>query len=261
MGTQIFIPVEEQEVSRAIINEFLRQLDESIACDYIIVGSGPAGLMASWDLASRGKKVLIIEKNNYLGGGLWAGGYLMNKLTVRAPAHQILDEIGVCYKEYSSGLFVADAPDVCAKLISAAYNAGVKVLNFTAVEDVVVREGNRVTGVVINWTAVNYLPKAISGVDPIALKCKAVIDATGREAVVVVKLEERGLIKRKGYGPMWIEQSEDLVIKHTGKVYEGLYVAGMAVSAFYGLPSMGPTFGSMLLSGRRVAEILMEDAG
>jgi thiamine thiazole synthase len=85
-----------------------------------------------------------------------------------------------------------------------------------------------------------------------------VIDATGHDASVVKKLEERGLLKIKGQGAMWVERSENLVVEHTSEFYPGLIVTGMAVSAAYGLPRMGPTFGAMLMSGKKAAEVAIE---
>ena len=253
-----FSPVGEKDITRAIVAEFAKQFEEYVESDCIIIGSGPSGLMAGRDLANAGKKVFIIERNNYLGGGFWIGGYLMNKVTIRHPAERILDELGVPYKAVSEGLFVADGPHACSKLIAAACDSGVKFANMTVFDDLVLREDGRVFGAVINWTPISALPREITCVDPVAIESSIVIDATGHDAQVVRKLEERGLIKTKGFGAMWVERSEDLIIEHTGEVYPGLIVTGMAVSTTYGLPRMGPTFGGMLLSGKVAAEIVLE---
>jgi sulfide-dependent adenosine diphosphate thiazole synthase len=258
MGEKIFSGGGEKEVTRAIISAFSRQFEEYVESDCAIVGAGPSGLMAGKILGEKGLKVLIIERNNYLGGGFWIGGYLMNKVTVRAPAQKILDELGVPYAEASRDLFVADGPHACSKLIAAACDAGVKFANMTVFEDIILREGNRVAGVVINWTPVQALPRQITCVDPVALETRLVIDATGHDACVVSKLEERGLVKTVGYGAMWVERSEDLVVEHTGELLPGLLVAGMAVSTVYGVPRMGPTFGAMLLSGVKAADIALK---
>ena len=183
----------------------------------------------------------------------------MNKVTVRHPAERVLDELGIPYKEVSDGLFVSDGPHACSKLIASACDSGVKFANMTVFDDLVLKEGGRVCGVVINWTPVAALPREITCVDPVAIETAVVIDATGHDAQVVKKLEERGLIKTKGFGAMWVERSEDLIVEHTGEVHPGLIVTGMAVSTTYGLPRMGPTFGAMLLSGEVAAKVALEN--
>ncbi len=259
MSTEkIFAPVSEKDVSRAIVSEFSATFEEFVESDVVIVGAGPSGLMAARALADAGRRVVIIERNNYLGGGFWIGGYLMNKITARAPSQVELAELGIPHKEVSPGLYVADGPHACSKLIAAACDAGAKTLNMTVFDDLVIREGNRVSGVVINWTPIQSLPRQITCVDPIALEANVVIDATGHDAMVLAKLAERGVLELPGHDAMWVEQSEDLIMEYTGEIWPGLIVTGMAVSAAYGLPRMGPTFGAMLLSGKKAAEVVLQ---
>jgi thiazole biosynthesis enzyme len=254
----IFSPSCEKNVTRALVREFAQQFDEYVETDVLIAGAGPSGLMCGKILAEKGAKVMIVERNNYLGGGFWIGGFLMNKVVVRAPANKVLEELGVPHKEVEPGLFVADGPHACSKLIAAACDAGVKIQNMTSVDDVVLRDENRVAGLVINWTPIQALPRQITCVDPVAIETKLVIDATGHDAAIVKHLADRGLAKVPGCSPMWVERSEDDVVRHTGFVHPGLLAIGMAVSSVYGLMRMGPSFGAMLVSGIRGAEIALE---
>lgn len=254
---EIFSKVSEKDVTKAIVSSFADEFLDYVESDVIIIGAGPSGLYAAKKLAEQGVKTLIIESNNYLGGGFWIGGYLMNKLTVREPGQKILDEIGAPYEKVKEGLYVADGPHACSKLIASACDAGAKVINMTKFDDVVIRE-DRVGGVVINWTPVSALPRAITCVDPVAIESKIVIDATGHDALVVKSLEERGLVDTAGFQGMWVEKSEDAVVENTQEVYPGVIVTGMAVATTYGSPRMGPTFGGMLLSGEKAAEVVLE---
>jgi thiazole biosynthesis enzyme len=254
----IFSPSSEKHVTRALMREFAQQFDEYVETDVLIAGAGPSGLMCGKILAEKGIKVMVVERNNYLGGGFWIGGFLMNKVVVRAPANRVLEELGVPHKEVEPGLFVADGPHACSKLIAAACDAGVKFQNMTSVDDVVLRDENRVAGLVINWTPIQALPRQITCVDPVAIETKLVIDATGHDAAVVQHLVARGLAKAPGCGPMWVERSEDDVVRHTGFVHPGLLAIGMSVASVYGLMRMGPCFGAMLVSGVRGAEIALD---
>lgn len=250
-----FAKISENQVTKAILDDFQNNFQEFLASEVIVIGAGPSGLVASRELAKEGIKVLVVESNNYLGGGFWIGGFLMNTLTFRAPAQKILDELEIPYKEVEPGLFISSGPHACSKLICSAAEAGVRFLNMAKFDDVVLREGNRVGGVVINWTPVSALPRAITCVDPIAIETKVVIDASGHDAVVAKSLAKRDLLKIKGFSGMYVEKSEDLVVNYTKEIYPGLVACGMSVAEVFGLPRMGPTFGGMLLSGRKAAEV------
>jgi len=63
----------------------------------------------------------------------------------------------------------------------------------------------------------------------------------------------------KGEKSAYAELGERLVVEKTDMLIPGLYVTGMAVATVYGIPRMGPVFGGMLLSGRKVAEEVMKD--
>ncbi|MGC8580614.1 MAG: sulfide-dependent adenosine diphosphate thiazole synthase [bacterium] len=251
----LFANVTEADITKAIARSYLKQLEEYAQCDVVIVGAGPSGLMAGAELSRLGLKTLIVERNNYLGGGFWIGGYLMNKVTLREPGQEILKELNVPYEEAGEGLYVADGPYATSKLIAHACETGVKFLNLTQLDDLIVKN-KRVTGVVINYAPVSAMPRQITCVDPVAIESKIVIDATGHDAVATKKLEERGMLKTKGMGLMYVQESEDAVVNLTSEVFPGLIVTGMAVSTTYGLPRMGPTFSGMLLSGKKAAEIV-----
>ena len=249
----MFSRVSEAQISKAIVKEFYSWFEDYIVSDVIIVGAGPSGLMAGKDLAFQGVKTLIIESNNYIGGGFWVGGYLMNPLTFRSPADKILEELTIPYKKADEGLFVSNGPHACSKLIAAACDAGVRILNLTKFEDLVYRS-SRVEGVVVNWAPVSTMPRQITCVDPIALEAKVVIDATGHDAWVAKSLEKRGLLRLESFWPMDVHVSEDAVVEKTQEIHPGLIVCGMAAASVFGIPRMGPTFGGMLLSGRKAAK-------
>jgi thiamine thiazole synthase len=148
-------------------------------------------------------------------------------------------------------------PHAVSKLIAAACDSGVKFLQLTKFDDLVLKNG-RVAGIVVNWMPVSALPRNITCVDPIALEAKIVVDASGHDSVAVKRLVDRGLAEWKGMEPMHVNDGEEHVVNKTGQIYQGLVAAGMSVTETYGLARMGPTFGSMLYSGKKAAQIVAE---
>lgn len=252
--------VSEIHVTKTIVNEFLDDFIQNIIdCDIIVVGSGPCGAAAAKYAAELGHKTVMIERNLYAGGGMWQGGYLMPKNTVGAPANKILEECGVNLKDAGDGLYVCDSFEMVSKMLASACDAGVKLLNSTNVDDLILKE-DHVEGVVIQWFPAKHMPSFMTCMDPIAIRSKVVIDATGHDSVLVKRLSEQraGIPVPKGCGSLWVDEAEKQTVELTQEIYPGLIVAGMAATSTYGAPRMGPIFGGMLLAGKRAAELAHE---
>lgn len=255
--------ISEIQVTKTIVNEFLDDFIQNILdSDVVVVGSGPCGVAAAKYAAELGHKTVMIERNIYGGGGMWQGGYLMPKNTVGAPANKILEECGVNLKDVGNGLYVCDSFEMVSKMLASACDAGVKLLNSTNVEDLVLKE-DHVEGVVIQWYPVQQMPKFITCMDPIAIRSKVVIDATGHDSFLVKRLvDQRDIIGVKkpipGCGSLWVDEAEKQTVELTHEIYPGLIVAGMSATSTYGAPRMGPIFGGMLLAGKKAAELAHE---
>ncbi|MFH1198746.1 MAG: sulfide-dependent adenosine diphosphate thiazole synthase [Candidatus Omnitrophota bacterium] len=253
--------LDDIKISRAIIESYQQKLLDALDVDVAIVGAGPAGMVCAYYLAKAGKKVVIFERKLSVGGGMWGGGIMFNEIVVQEKAKEILDEFGIKMRKYEKGYYLADSIESVSTLCSKAVKAGVKIFNLLSVEDVMIKK-IRICGLVLNWTAVEM---AHLHVDPITMRARFVVDATGHAAEVVRIIERKSNLRLKtktgkimGEQPMWAEKGEESILRNSKEVAPGLYVCGMCANAVFGAPRMGPIFGGMLLSGRKVAGDLLK---
>jgi len=253
--------LDEIKISAAIIESYKNKLIKSLDVDVAIAGAGPAGMCCGYYLAKAGKKVAIFERKLSVGGGMWGGGIMFNEIVVQEKAKEILDEFGIKARIYEKGYYLADSIEAVSTICSKTAKAGVKIFNLLSVEDVMTRQ-KRICGLVLNWTAVEM---ANLHVDPITMKARFVVDATGHAAEVVHIVERKSGIrlntktgKIMGEQSMWAEVAEDTIVRNSKEVAPGLYVCGMSANAVFGGPRMGPIFGGMLLSGKKVAKDLLK---
>jgi thiamine thiazole synthase len=255
--------IDDITVSRAIAESFTKDFVDSMEVDVAIAGAGPSGMMAAYYLAKAGVKTVIFERQLRVGGGMPGGGMMFNRILLQEEGKELLDEIGVRTKEYDNGYYIADSLETVSTLCSRSIQAGARIFNLISVEDVMIREDDRIAGLVLNWSAVSL---SNLHVDPLAVRSKTVIDATGHASeichIVVKKLGGKlntrtgGVVGEKS---LWADVGEQELVENTREVYPGLIVAGMAANAVYGSPRMGAIFGGMLLSGKKAAEIVISD--
>jgi thiamine thiazole synthase len=246
--------LDEKIITQAIIDRYYEKLKQNLSVDAAIVGGGPSGLVCSYYLARKGFKVTLFERKLSIGGGMWGGGMMFNE--------RILDEFEIRSKLYHNGYYTADSIEAISTLCSKTVKSGVTIFNLISAEDLIIRE-NRVTGLVLNWTAVEM---AHLHVDPLTIQSKFVVDATGHATEVVSILQKKNDIKLftetgkiVGEKSLWAEAAEKDTMANTREVFPGLYVCGMAANATFGSYRMGPIFGGMLLSGEKVASLITEE--
>ncbi|MCK9275813.1 MAG: sulfide-dependent adenosine diphosphate thiazole synthase [Syntrophales bacterium] len=252
--------LDEIVITRAIASRFFEKFSEYAVVDTAIVGAGPSGLVAAYFLAKAGKKVAIFERKLSVGGGMWGGGMMFNEIVVQEEGKEILDLFGITAREYEPGYYTADSVESVCTICSEAMKAGAKIFNCMSVEDVIIREG-AVTGLVITWSPVEM---AGLHVDPLSVRAHTIIDTTGHDTEVLRVIARKADIALDtatggvmGERSMWADKAEQLTLKNTREICPGVYAAGMAANAAFGGPRMGPIFGGMLLSGKKVAELIL----
>ena len=235
----------EKNVSQGIISTYFEKLERNLDIDVAIVGGGPSGIVAAYYLAKAGMKVAQFDRKLSPGGGMWGGAMMFNQIVVQEEALDIVKDFDINYKPYGNGLYVMDSVESTSALLYKAVHAGATIFNCYSVEDVVFKD-NVVSGVVVNWTPV--LREGLH-VDPLNIMARCVIDGTGHDSEICRTVARKNGIR--------LSTDEQEVVNGTKEIYPGLYVCGMAASAVSGTPRMGPIFGGMLMSGKKVAELII----
>ncbi len=181
------------------IREEAREIAVRAQVDVLVVGGGPAGLMAAESAARGGAKVMLLEQRGYLGGNLTIGlpilAYLGPKgnQVVRGGAQRLHDRLVArgaasehkrCLNHMS--LTIINPEEVKSVAWELMDEMGVEVLCYAFVADAIVENG-AIKGVIIESKA---------GREAILAEC--VIDCTGdgdvaaRSGVAFTKGDENG---------------------------------------------------------------------
>ncbi|KAF8073706.1 thiazole biosynthetic enzyme [Lyophyllum atratum] len=272
-GGYRFAPIEESQVSRAMIKRYFNTMYERAVSDVVIVGAGSAGLSCAWQLATMHPelKITIIEASVAPGGGAWLGGQLMSPMVIRKPADGFLRQLGVEYEDEGAFVVVKHAALFTSTLLSKVLaKPNVVMMNATAVEDLIIHEDfrgeQRVAGVVTNWTLVALNHDTQSCMDPNTITAPVIISATGHDgpmgAFSAKRLVSAGLKKELGnMRGLDMSRAEPAIVNNTREVVPGLIFSGMELSEHDGSNRMGPTFGAMIASGIKAAHVASEIFG
>ena len=252
-------------ISKAIIERYYSKFIEALELQVALVGGGPSNLLCGTLLGEAGIKTAIFESKLAPGGGMWGGGMMFNEIVLQESALHLLEKMRIRTIPYGEGYYTADSVETCSALILRCAQSGTRIFNSIEVVDVMFREDDgvaRVSGLVLQWSPVVKLGMHV---DPLTIRAAYVVDGTGHPSEVCRLITDKMGAKLRtrtggvvGEMPMWADRGESLTIENASEVFPGLFVTGMAANAALGAPRMGPVFGGMLLSGEKVAKMLIE---
>ena len=162
------------------IKEPARDIPVRAEVDVLVVGGGPAGIMAAEAAAGDGLRVMLVESRGFLGGNLTIGlpilGFLGRKgnQIIEGSAQRFIDRLRArgaasehrpCKNHMS--LTIIDEEEVKRTALEIMEEKGVEVLLYTFFADAI-RKGDAVKGVVVESKAGRE-----------AILAKTVIDCTG----------------------------------------------------------------------------------
>lgn len=168
------------EQKTVTVHEPARDIPVRASVDILVVGGGPAGLMAAQAAAGEGLKVMLIESRGYLGGNLTIGlpilGFLGEKgnQIIEGLPQRFIDRLRAqgaasahrpCKLHVSLTIIDPEASKTLA--LKLMEEAGVEVLMYVFCADAI-KDGDEVQGVVIESKAGRE-----------AILARTVIDCTG----------------------------------------------------------------------------------
>ncbi|GAA6008460.1 thiamine thiazole synthase [Rhodotorula paludigena] len=268
-GGMRFAPIKEHIVSRAMTKRYAEGMYDHAISDVVIIGAGSAGLSAAYTLAKARPelKITILEAGVAPGGGAWLGGQLMTSMVVRKPMHTFLEEVGVPFEDEGDYVVVKHAALFTSTILSQVLQfPNVKLFNAVAVEDLITRPDPlskvpgalRIAGVVTNYTLVTLAHGLQSCMDPQTITAPLVLSFAGHDgpfgAFAVKRLVATGLVEKLGnMRTLDMRTAEDYIVNNTREVFPGLVTGGMELSELDGSSRTGPTFASMMGSGKKAA--------
>lgn len=255
--------IDDVSISKLIVEGYKKKLLTNLEVDVALVGAGPTNMVAGYYLGKAGIKAAIFESKLAPGGGMWGGGMMFNEIVIQEDALPVIEELKIVCHPKGDGYYTMDSVEATSSIISSCVRAGTVIFNLVTIVDLLFREEEEqtiVAGLVLNWSPVKDLGLHV---DPLGIRASYVVDGTGHPADIcrIVTRKMNAKLNTKtgdvvGEMPLWAEKGEQFTVANTGEVFPGLYVAGMAANNAFGGPRMGPIFGGMLLSGKKVAELL-----
>lgn len=163
-----------------LIQEPARSITVRDEVDILVVGGGPAGIMAALAAAENGNRVMLVESRSFVGGNLAIGlpvlGFLGRKgnQIIRGLPQRFIDRLierGAASDHRPCQLHVSltiiDPEEAKTVALEMLQEAGVEILMYTFCTDVI-KEGNALKGVIIESKAGRQ-----------AILSRVVIDCTG----------------------------------------------------------------------------------